>query len=158
MCNSRLRGGWTAAGRLARRGMKVVRVVTTWSLIAAGTALGLGMLVIMFMGTFVWDADAKPAAPSPSPSETGTRITWMPSYQACADGWGSPSIGQRGACSHHGGVTTYYESTPGSMVTWCPPRYQPKTLERAQELLGTQTAGQVACDVDNPDMSKPGLR
>jgi hypothetical protein len=22
----------------------------------------------------------------------------------CADGWGSPSIGQRGACSHHGGV------------------------------------------------------
>lgn len=22
----------------------------------------------------------------------------------CADGWGSPSIGNRGACSHHGGV------------------------------------------------------
>lgn len=29
------------------------------------------------------------------------------SYQACADGWGSPSIGRAGACSHHGGVVTH---------------------------------------------------
>lgn len=26
------------------------------------------------------------------------------SYQACADGWPSGSIGRQGACSHHGGV------------------------------------------------------
>lgn len=25
---------------------------------------------------------------------------------SCRDGWGSPSIGSRGACSHHGGVTS----------------------------------------------------
>jgi len=28
------------------------------------------------------------------------------SYRTCADGWDSPSIGRRGACSHHGGVVT----------------------------------------------------
>ncbi|MGW0122527.1 hypothetical protein [Streptomyces sp. NPDC003327] len=28
----------------------------------------------------------------------------MPTTTSCRDGWGSPSIGQRGACSHHGGV------------------------------------------------------
>ena len=28
------------------------------------------------------------------------------SYQTCADGWDSPSIGRQGACSHHGGVVT----------------------------------------------------
>lgn len=28
------------------------------------------------------------------------------SYQECADGWPSPSIGRQGACSHHGGVVT----------------------------------------------------
>ena len=26
------------------------------------------------------------------------------SWQECSDGWGSSSIGRRGACSHHGGV------------------------------------------------------
>ena len=28
----------------------------------------------------------------------------------CRDGWGSPSIGRRGACSHHGGVDRWKES------------------------------------------------
>ncbi len=28
-------------------------------------------------------------------------------YSKCASGWVSPSIGKRGACSHHGGVTTH---------------------------------------------------
>lgn len=28
-------------------------------------------------------------------------------YRACANGWRSPSIGSRGACSHNGGVTTF---------------------------------------------------
>lgn len=27
-------------------------------------------------------------------------------YRTCADGWASPSIGRRGACSHHGGVVS----------------------------------------------------
>jgi hypothetical protein len=29
-----------------------------------------------------------------------------PYYLQCADGWPSPSIGKRGACSHHGGVVS----------------------------------------------------
>lgn len=29
------------------------------------------------------------------------------SYLACADGWRSPSIGEQGACSHHGGVERF---------------------------------------------------
>lgn len=35
----------------------------------------------------------------------GSCSTLMPARKArCADGWGSPSIGRQGACSHHGGV------------------------------------------------------
>lgn len=45
------------------------------------------------------------------------------SYRTCRDGWGSSSIGRRGACSYHGGVVrrwvqrreTYQPHTPG----WC---------------------------------------
>lgn len=33
-------------------------------------------------------------------------ITGTGTYQLCADGWNSPSIGKQGACSHHGGVVT----------------------------------------------------
>lgn len=27
-------------------------------------------------------------------------------FSGCSDGWGSSSIGSRGACSHHGGVSS----------------------------------------------------
>jgi hypothetical protein len=30
----------------------------------------------------------------------------------CADGWNSPSIGKSGACSHHGGVVSKFDSNP----------------------------------------------
>ena len=36
----------------------------------------------------------------------GLLITGMGTFQVCSDGWGSPSIGKQGACSHHGGVTS----------------------------------------------------
>lgn len=43
-------------------------------------------------------------AVTPTPASTGIVITgWEPLH--CADGWPSRSIGKRGACSHHGGVT-----------------------------------------------------
>ena len=33
---------------------------------------------------------------------------WLFGYTGCRDGWSSPSIGSRGACSHHGGVTSNF--------------------------------------------------
>jgi hypothetical protein len=35
-----------------------------------------------------------------------------PFYLQCADGWNSPSIGKRGACSHHGGVVSPFLDNP----------------------------------------------
>ena len=33
-------------------------------------------------------------------------LTGIGTYKSCVSGWASPSIGSRGACSHHGGVTS----------------------------------------------------
>jgi len=53
------------------------------------------------------------AAPAPitdpvwavSPAPEHTALTYAGTTPAhCADGWASPSISRRGACSHHGGV------------------------------------------------------
>lgn len=33
-------------------------------------------------------------------------LTGLGTYKSCVSGWVSPSIGSRGACSHHGGVTS----------------------------------------------------
>jgi len=41
--------------------------------------------------------------------------TYTKSYYSCADGWKSSSIGQQGACSHHGRVTT---QTADSRTPW----------------------------------------
>jgi len=40
--------------------------------------------------------------------QTAVEINNVYTYtkKECADGWNSPSIGQQGACSHHGGVVT----------------------------------------------------
>jgi len=45
------------------------------------------------------------------PSFERTIVGWEPLH--CADGWPSSSIGERGACSHHGGVVggTIYDET-----------------------------------------------
>jgi hypothetical protein len=132
---------WTAIGLLSLAGIALVGV---WAW-------------ILVMGAFVWshDDDAKPEA-SPSPTATTTRIMWAPAYAQCADGWNSPLIGRSGACSHHGGVVYYYRSTAGDLITSCPPRYQPKTLEEARALIDART-GQVNCDFSDPDFSRPGM-
>ncbi|MGE8281351.1 MAG: hypothetical protein ACN6O2_13050 [Stenotrophomonas sp.] len=45
------------------------------------------------------------------------------SYRTCRDGWGSPSIGRRGACSHHGGVVRRWiqrrETYQPHKPEWC---------------------------------------
>lgn len=43
-------------------------------------------------------------------------VEWTLVDVTCADGWRSPSIGEQGACSHHGGVVTVYEGTDGSVL------------------------------------------
>lgn len=39
-----------------------------------------------------------------------------PSTVSCADGWDSPSIGRRGACSHHGGVVHHGTGIPSLLI------------------------------------------
>ena len=39
---------------------------------------------------------------------------WSLNPMTCRDGWKSPSIGERGACSHHGGVADWSWSAKGS--------------------------------------------
>lgn len=34
-------------------------------------------------------------------------FTSIGTYRGCADGWNSSNIGSQGACSHHGGVSTF---------------------------------------------------
>ncbi|MFD8823813.1 hypothetical protein ACFV1C_15790 [Streptomyces sp. NPDC059605] len=107
-------------------------------------------LTIIILGNIIWwdVSDDKPNS-KPSPTESpSTPIQWIFQGQGCSDGWLSSSIGKRGACSHHGGVTTFYHSDIGNLATTCGPRYQPKTLERAQELA--DSSGNVACDFSQP--------
>lgn len=136
-----------------RRLSQALRTITNWA---------LGVLTVLFFATLatatilghtVWNTDDEPAATTtvePSAPATpqvlapGTPIQWQPAGQTCADGWPSNSIGKRGACSHHGGVVTIYQSTPGNLTTTCHPAGHPKTLERARELAGTTRT--VPCD------------
>ena len=55
----------------------------------------------------------------------------------CKDGWASPSIGRRGACSHHGGVGT----TPGSyglplsiFLGWIAGALRQRTLDKRRSV------------------------
>ncbi|MGQ0466340.1 MAG: hypothetical protein ACT4QG_13580 [Sporichthyaceae bacterium] len=50
-------------------------------------------------------------APTVPPAPT---ITWQFGGIGCADGWNSPSIGRRGACSHHGVVVTRWTGSDGT--------------------------------------------
>ena len=113
---------------------------------------GIVLLVawIFFMNMFVWgdDDDPKPHT-APSPTHTQTPVAWYPTGMSCADGWKSPSIGRRGACSYHGGVVTWYQSVPGDLITLCPPKWQPGTLEQARKLVNS--FGQVGCAVPDPN-------
>lgn len=109
-------------------------------------------LAIIILGSIIdlvdGDDEKDSSKPSPSASVTGTPIQWAFQGQQCSDGWHSPSIGKRGACSYHGGVVTVYQSNIGELITRCGPRYQPKTLERAQQLA--DTGGYVNCDFEQP--------
>ncbi|TVZ90452.1 DUF3761 domain-containing protein [Streptomyces sp. BK340] len=107
---------------------------------------------LLFMGAFVWSHDKDPTPkPSASPAPAKTAILWQPYEATCRDGWGSPSIGRSGACSHHGGVVWYFKSSPGGLITDCPfPKFQPSTLERAEKLRDN-ASGLVQCDL--PDYS-----
>ncbi len=40
-------------------------------------------------------------------------------YSGCADGWISENIGEQGACSHHGGVVTYFNTFGAVAMSVC---------------------------------------
>lgn len=136
-----------------RRLGQALRAITNWVL-AVLAALFFAMLAtVATLGHTVWNTDDKPTATTavePSAPATpqilapDTPIQWQPVGQTCADGWPSGSIGKRGACSHHGGVVTIYQSTPGNLTTTCHRYGHPKTLERARELAGATRI--VPCD------------
>jgi hypothetical protein len=124
----------------------IMRIVITGAVLG-GTALVIGWIWLLIVGNLGNHTpnEANPASLAPS-QQPATPITWTYAGSECADGWDSPSIGKRGACSHHGGVVTYYVSTPGGYRTLCGPRYQPRTYERAVELA--TAGGMVTCDWD----------
>lgn len=141
--------------RLAKFKERVLLVVQVVMLTLVGLA-ACGWILLIILGNFVWDtddsknaADNKPSA-SPTASPTETPIQWFFAGQRCSDGWASPSIGRQGACSHHGGVVTWYQAHAGEQVlmTLCPPAYQPKTVDRALQLAGS--GGYVDCDFEHP--------
>lgn len=126
----------------------VILVAKGFAYLIIATAIW-GWITIIIVGNFVWDAnDPKPATPTPTPATEDTPITWQLTSQQCQDGWPSNSIGTRGACSSHGGVTNTYTTTDGQLTTRCGPRYQARTLERAHEL--TLPDGTIDCDFEHP--------
>ncbi|MFD7867979.1 hypothetical protein [Streptomyces sp. NPDC059783] len=133
-----------------RRLIKTKRALITgakWTSYALVVAFALGWITLIIWGNLFWDHDDEKAtepAAKPSPTEPSTPITWPTITRQCRDGWNSPSIGQPGACSWHGGVITIYHSSLGNLATLCPPVGQPTTLERAQALLAAD--GTVDCD------------
>ncbi|WP_097964930.1 DUF3761 domain-containing protein [Streptomyces sp. or20] len=136
-----------------RRLGRALRTITNWVLTVCTVLFFAALATIIILGHTVWNTDGKPTATTttePSAPATpqilapGTPIQWQPAGQTCADGWTSHSIGKRGACSHHGGVVTVYESTPGNLTTRCHSAGHPKTLERARQLAGTTR--NVPCD------------
>lgn len=121
----------------------------TWFAYGLVACILAGWALLVILGNFVWDKDdAGDAKPLPSATSASTPISWYLHDRRCRDGSGSSAIGRRGACSHHGGVVTYFISSVGSLTTTCPPRYQPRTLERARALKDTM--GNVGCDFDRP--------
>ncbi|MET9053326.1 hypothetical protein ABZW50_19490 [Streptomyces bacillaris] len=142
----------TPPTRIRRLG-RAFRTAFTWFAYALATVFFGGLALVAILGNTVWKTDNKPptdpttqasAPATPQILAPDTPIQWQPAGQTCADGWPSGSIGKRGACSHHGGVVTLYQSTPGNLTTTCHPYGHPKTLERARELAGTTRI--VPCD------------
>ncbi|MFF2411841.1 hypothetical protein [Streptomyces sp. NPDC058092] len=134
--------GIRSAGRALGKGIAYV----------VGTLVGAWLLIIILGNIIWWDvSDDKPegkSIPPLIPSPTANPFQWVFAGQACQDGWHSPSIGQQGACSHHGGVVTWYQSNVGNLTTSCDFLHQAATLERARQLADGN--GNVACDFENP--------
>ncbi|MEV8625267.1 hypothetical protein [Streptomyces sp. NPDC051079] len=139
-------GNMTAPTWIQRVGVWAGKTFT-WLAYGLFASLVIGWATLVILGNFVWDHqqdDDKNPTPAATATATSTPIFWILEGRGCQDGWPSPSIGKRGACSHHGGVVTYYVSSTGALRTTCGREYQPKTLERARELAdGT---GSVSCD------------
>lgn len=66
------------------------------------------------------DADSTPIAPAavsmPGPTPHPPVVTWMRGGSLCVDGWQSPSIGERGACSWHHGVGARFVASNGDVL------------------------------------------
>lgn len=84
----------------------------------------------------------------------------------CRDGWASPSIGHRGACSWHGGVARdgggILYIIAGSFVAWLAyglldQRHEPPTLQRRDSQTGADSISEGA-DPSTSDSVKPSAR
>jgi hypothetical protein len=69
-------------------------------------------------------------------------VTWTYVEAACSDGWRSPSIGRRGACSHHGGVVTVWAGSDGSRLR-CRDGGPPS--RKAEQLRQLDAVGRLYC-------------
>lgn len=104
----------------------------------------LGLFAFGVFGSLFWgdgSNDKEPVAvPSPSASPV-TPINWTYQGATCRDGWPSPSIGKRGACSHHGGVAGSWLAEDGTEVICL--STPPRTQELLAELI--RHYGRIAC-------------
>jgi hypothetical protein len=70
----------------------------------------LSFLVVMGVLDAINGDGSSSDRPTASPAPARRADFWAFVSYGCGDGWPSPSIGQRGACSHHGGVLSTYEN------------------------------------------------
>lgn len=84
---------------------------------------------------------AKEAAASAAPT-----LTWRFVGSTCADGWHSPSIGQRGACSWHGGAVSVYVASDGNELR-CRDGGPPRTRsEQVDQMTSDRWSGTFWCE------------
>ena len=81
---------------------------------------------------------------TPYPTPAGfVPVTWSITGYGCADGWASPSLGERGACSHHGGEVTVYLGSNGQQLRCAQLTRPPRDV--ATEIYEVDTVGQMLC-------------
>lgn len=73
------------------------------------------------------------AAVTATPTPAYSPIGWTLAGVMCADGSGSSSIGERGACSWHGGEVTVYYGSDGSTLRCVKHLHPPWTGDEQQE-------------------------
>jgi hypothetical protein len=92
----------------------------------------------------------QPRTPAPLDAPVGIShalVTWTYVGMTCADGWGSPSIGKQGACSHHGGVVSVFLGGDGTKLVCGDGRTPPRTKAEQERLF--RDAGSLLC-IDGP--------